>query len=108
LATSVWSQDSWLCTIFRNEGAVLSSVLVREAVAVSRWHWGEPPTNGYTTFVDAGKTRRKRDPGRCFRKAGFEQIGFTKGGLYVLRLAPEAMPPAMAPLNAQIPLALPI
>lgn len=27
---------------------------------------------GIVTFVDAAKVRHKRDPGRCYRKAGFK------------------------------------
>ena len=53
------------------------------------------------TFVDADKTRRKRDPGRCYRRAGFEPVGFTQGGLWALQLLPEAMPPACSPIGAQ-------
>jgi hypothetical protein len=45
------------------------------------------------TFVDPAKTRRKRDPGRCFRRAGWQHAGFTAGGLYVLQQLPAAMPP---------------
>src|SRR5262249_25458063 len=32
---------AWLCSLFRNESPVLSSVLIREAVAATRWWWGE-------------------------------------------------------------------
>jgi hypothetical protein len=53
------------------------------------------------TFVDAAKTRRKRDPGRCYRRAGFEHVGFTKGGLWVLQLLPDQMP---EPRAARLPL----
>ena len=44
------------------------------------------------TFVDASKTRRKRDPGRCYRKAGFKHVGFTKAGLYVFQMLEGEMP----------------
>lgn len=47
---------------------------------------------GMITFVDARKVRRKRDPGRCFRKAGFREVGATKGGLIALQLLPHEMP----------------
>jgi len=46
------------------------------------------------SFVDAGKVRRKRDPGRCYRKAGFNHVGFTEGGLWVYQLLPDDMPAA--------------
>jgi hypothetical protein len=54
------------------------------------------------TFVDAGKVRRKRDPGRCYTKAGFIRDGFTKGGLWALRLPPERMPAPVAPVGFQL------
>ena len=47
---------------------------------------------GIVTFVDADKTRRKRDPGRCYRRAGWTHVGFTKGGLYAFQQKPEDMP----------------
>jgi hypothetical protein len=85
---------AWMCSCFRNEGAGLSSELIREAIAVTRSIWGDPPPLGMVTFVDADKTRRKRDPGRCYVRAGFKPCGMTKGGLHALMLAPEAMPEA--------------
>jgi hypothetical protein len=91
---------AWVNSIFRNEGARLSSELILEAVAVTRWTW-EPPELGMITFVDAGKVRHKRDPGRCYRKAGFRHVGFTKGGLWAFQLLPEEMPEPLMPLGAQ-------
>jgi hypothetical protein len=44
------------------------------------------------TFVDASKVRRKRDPGRCFLRAGFERDGATEGGLLAFVLRPDRMP----------------
>lgn len=82
---------AWVNSLFRNEGAGLSSELIREAVAATRAQW-EPPSLGMVTFVDADKTRHKRDPGRCYIKAGFKRVGLTKGGLVALQLLPEAMP----------------
>ena len=83
---------AWVCSAFRNEGPVLSSELVTQAVAATRHKWPDIPALGMITFVNADKTRRKRDPGRCFRKAGFKHVGFTKGGLWALQLLPEDMP----------------
>jgi hypothetical protein len=53
------------------------------------------------TFVDTSKVRRKRDPGRCYRRAGFIPAGFTEGGLVALQLMPDAMPSADVPLGFQ-------
>lgn len=95
---------AWVCSLFRNEGGVLSSDLIREAVAVTRWHFGDPPELGMVTFVDADKTRRKRDPGRCYLRAGWERCGMTQGGLYALKQDPEAMPHPLEPVGAQMAL----
>ena len=98
---------AYLCTIFRNEGSTLSSILVREALAWTRWKWPEIPDDGMITFIDAEKVRRKRDPGRCFRKAGFEPAGYTKErGLLILRCPPERFPEAVAPPGEQFKMAL--
>lgn len=94
---------AWVCSIFRNEGAGLSSDLIRQAVAATRSIW-EPPPLGIVTFVDAGKTRRKRDPGRCFLRAGFSHVGATKGGLIALQMLPDAMPQADEPALVPLPL----
>ena len=39
---------AWMCTAFRNEsgGKHLSSELIREAVAATRWYFGNPPRSG--------------------------------------------------------------
>lgn len=89
---------AWVNSLFRNEGAGLSSELIREAVAATRACWPEVPALGIVTFVDASKTRHKRDPGRCYRKAGFRHVGFTKGGLWAFQMLPADMPEADQPL----------
>lgn len=83
---------AWICSCFRNESSHLSSELIRQAVAITRGVWPEVPSLGMVTFVNAKKVRRKRDPGRCFRKAGFVDCGKTKGGLIALQLTPDRMP----------------
>lgn len=79
----------WRVTIFRREDpAPRASELVREATALTQARWRKRwPTHGLTltTEVDPRRTRAKRDPGRCFRRAGWRVVGETKGGL--LRLA---------------------
>jgi hypothetical protein len=93
---------AWVCSAFRNEAAALSSELITEALAASKAYFGAPPPLGMVTFVDSDKVRRKRDFGRCYRKAGFKPCGFTKGGLHALQILPEAMPPAKA-ANPMLP-----
>lgn len=97
---------AWVNSLFRNESAYLSSELIREAVAATLWEWPDPPELGMVTFVDAGKVRRKRDPGRCYLRAGFERVGETKGGLVALQLPPDAMPAPAAPDDLQMQLAV--
>lgn len=118
--------NAWVCSAFRNErrDLHLSSDLVIEALAGTRFYW-EVPSWGMITFVDSGKTRHKRDPGRCFRKAGFHVAGrapacgtyrpvcicdgtgpVTAGGLVALHMSTSAFPPAAQPVGAQAMLGL--
>jgi hypothetical protein len=98
--------DAWVCTLFRNESEHLSSELIREALAATRSAWGAPPTGGTLTFVDASKVRPKRDPGRCFLRAGFERLDrLTKDrGLVILRLAANRHPAPIQPIHTQLAL----
>lgn len=91
----------WRCAIFRNEPppgrdrpAIESSLLVREATwRTFEWwarHYGAVPSVPLTTEVDPSKTRRKRDPGRCFLRAGWTRTGVVDG-LVVLQSPPEAV-----------------
>lgn len=81
----------WRCSIFRNEGVARSSDLIRSATAltVAYWErrWGLPAVP-LTTEVDPSKVRPKRDPGRCFLRAGWRRVGVVRG-LVVLE-APTA------------------
>lgn len=87
---------AWICSAFRNEGKILSSELITDAVAATRFEFGEPPVSGMITFIDTGKVRRKRDWGRCYIKAGFRRLEEkTKGGLVVVQMLPAEMPSAM-------------
>ena len=63
--------DAWRCSIFRNEGAGLSSDLIRAAMAMTAERWGAAPPDGWVTWVDPGKVRAKRDPGWWFIRAGW-------------------------------------
>lgn len=114
---------AWVCSAFRNVPSPgnerpdnQSSELALEALAATRFYW-EPPPQGMITFIDPGKTRHKRDPGRCFRKAGFHVAGKapglyrpacicegtgpeTAGGLVALHLSAWAVPAAPQPRGA--------
>lgn len=93
--------DAWVNSLLRNEGEYLSSDLITAAVAATRAKWDQVPSMGIVSFVDPSKVRRKRDPGRCYLRAGWHLVGVTAGGLLVFQQLPDEMPdavPAVAPL----------
>lgn len=92
---------AWVNSCFRRESGPLASDLIREAVAVTQHQWGSAPDLGIVSFVDAGKVRHKRDPGRCYVRAGFRHVGATKGGLLAFQVLPDEMPEPVAPYSAQ-------
>jgi hypothetical protein len=101
--------DAWMCTLFRNEAPdrYVSSVLITQAVAATRWRWPDVPPLGMITLIDTTKVRpikRHGTPvwGWTYRQAGFVEVGATKGGLVVLQLLPAAMPDPVPPLGAQL------
>lgn len=67
-------------TIFRNEGAGLSSGLIRAAEPIAWQRW--PDAISMRTFVDTSAVR-SGNPGCCFQKADWQRCGVTKGGLLV-------------------------
>ncbi len=93
---------AWVCSAFRNESPHLSSELIREAVAATRWqaltkeNWDEPDL-GMITFVNLAKVK-SNNPGFCYLKAGFKRLKEkTKGGLFVLQMLPSEMPEPLKP-----------
>lgn len=106
---------AWMCSAFRNErrDLHLSSDLITEALSATRFYW-DPPREGMTTFVNPDKTKRKRDPGRCFLRAGFHVSGTrdccadkpreTAGGLVALHMSQADMPAACAPIGQTLEL----
>ena len=106
---------AWICSAFRNEGAVLSSILIAEAIAATRWMgantlgWGPEPEMGCITFVDSRKVkpRRGRAPwGWCYQKAGWTLLDerTKKRRFYVLQQLPEEMPDPAVPIGATLAL----
>jgi len=78
------------CTIFRNEGSVRSSDLIREAMEKA-WHrW---PGERLYTYVNPRKIRSS-NPGCCFLKAGWRRCGITKKRKYIIF---EVLPKAELP-----------
>lgn len=68
------------CAMFRNESAVTSSLLIREACQHA---WGRWPGERLYTYVNPA-TIRSSNPGYCFKMAGWRTAGRTKGGLIIL------------------------
>lgn len=62
------------CAVFRNESSLLSSELILEAEQHARRRWGN---QRLYTYVDARKVA-SRNPGYCFKIAGWRQCGITK------------------------------
>lgn len=62
--------DAWRCSLFRNEGAGLSSALIRDAMAATGQLWCGRPTDGWVTWVDRTAVRSS-NPGWCFLRAGW-------------------------------------
>ena len=98
-------RGAWLCSLFRNESQVLSSTLIAQAVAATRWQWGEPPALGMVTFVDIGRgVATSATQGAAFARQAGKQVGLTKGGLVVLQLLPQDMPSASPASGTQLSL----
>lgn len=75
--------DGWTCTIFRNEGAGLSSTLILEAeLALQDSGRGCGP-DGMLTYVDPRKIA-STNPGACFIAAGWKKRGRSKDGRKIL------------------------
>ena len=72
------------CSIFRNEGPILSSDLIREADQLAWQRW---PGERHYTYINAKKVK-STNPGYCFKMAGWNSCGRTKGGLLILENSP--------------------
>lgn len=78
------------CTLFRNEGPHLSSLLIRQADAIADRVW---PGLRHYTFVDAEAVRAEV-AGYCFRRAKWKRCGRTGTGLLIMeRLSPATPAP---------------
>jgi hypothetical protein len=62
------------CSVFRNEGAGLSSDLIRAADSIAWQRW---PGERHYTYVNPSKVRSS-NPGFCFLRAGWNRCGITK------------------------------
>lgn len=70
------------CAVFRNESDTRSSDLILEAEQIALMHWPDVPR--HYTYVNPRKIKSK-NPGCCFKKAGWEYVGLTKSrSLHIL------------------------
>lgn len=88
---------AWMCTLFRNESETLASLLITQAVAATMAYFGDPPTLGFVSLIDARKVkpvivRGLPTFGYCWVKAGWKYVGKTKAGQLVFQLRPADMP----------------
>lgn len=100
---------AWINSTFRREAApgdpLKASEMIREAVAITRWKRPAPEL-GIVTFIDPAETEQVKVRGVpvigfSYLKAGFEHVGFTKGGLWAFQMTPDAMPEPVAPQLVQ-------
>lgn len=106
-------RGAWVCSAFRNEGSPADTVpLIVEALALTRGTWGVPRVDTWfirrrhdrsdvlrghaamVSFVDESKTLPKHRPGKAYLRAGFFEIGRTKGGLVALGFPSDNLPDA--------------
>lgn len=97
---------AWVNSLFRREGGIVASEMIRQAIGHTLHIWPHPPELGMVTFVDSKKVkptmvRGKPIFGYCYLKAGFTHVGFTKGGLWAWQMLPDAMP-APLPLLTEL------
>lgn len=93
---------AWVCSAFRNEGSGKASELITQAVAATKYFYGDPPPLGMITFVDPKKVRPaivrgEKIWGYSYWKAGFKAVGKTKAGLWAFQMLPSEMPSAVQP-----------
>lgn len=67
-------QEGINCSVFRNEGKVLSSFLILEAEKMAYHRWG---CVRLYTYINPNKIKSV-NPGYCFKVAGWKAIGVTK------------------------------
>lgn len=68
------------CAVFRNEGPVLSSLLILDAETVAARRW---PRERLYTYVNP-RGIRSVNPGACFKHAGWKACGITKWNKLVI------------------------
>jgi hypothetical protein len=81
-------QEGVCCTVFRNEGPVLSSDLIREADEIAWRRW---PGLRHFSYVWDSKVK-STNPGYCFLMAGWRKCGRNADGrLTILEILPPSL-----------------
>ena len=80
LTADACNQEGVNCAVFRNEGDLLSSDLIKEAMNMAFKRW---PGERLYTYVN-GKKILSTNPGYCFLMAGWQRCGYTQKGLHIL------------------------
>lgn len=85
---TAWNRlDGWTCTIFRNTGPVLSSLLILDAERAIRACGHSCGPDGLITYVWDRKVR-SINPGYCFKRAGWLVRGRSADGKKTLLSKP--------------------
>lgn len=95
--------DAYRCSIFRNEGAGLSSELIEAAMLLSEERWGAPPA-GWVTWVDTRHVE-SANPGYCFKMAGWQldhEWNPARGRRRRVRLRADALTDSIAPRQLEL------
>lgn len=104
-ATDAKARYVWRNMIFRNLGAGLSSDLIRSALAMTYVEWahryGELPSERLRTEIDL-KAVKSRNPGYCYKVAGWGDAITKRGKLFLYAPPPEVAPRARADLFSEL------
>jgi hypothetical protein len=74
-------QAGYNCSLFRNVSPRLSSAIILEAESKVVAAWG---VNRGFTYIDPLRIRNQRNPGYCFKVAGWRFVKQTAVGLHLL------------------------
>ncbi len=74
-------QIGYNCSIFRNESGRLSSAIILEAERKVIAEWGE---NRGFTYINPSEIKNQKNPGYCFKCAGWKFVKKIKSGLHLL------------------------
>lgn len=74
------NQQGYCCCIFRNESHRRSSEIILECEEIAIDRWGP---HRMFTYVNPEKIE-SRNPGYCFKQAGWKRVGYSANGLHLL------------------------